>query len=617
VGKKRKEASKKDTRDYAKQFSEAKRLEYQSWLDNDVFELIDVRKVHVKNFVSGRWVLTIKRDKDGNFIKCKARWVLRGFQDKQKETQQTDSPAATRPGFRCAAQAAANNRWDIYHIDLKTAFLQGEAYDETRDVYCELPKESGLPWYMAARMKKPAYGLNDAPRRWWNIIDGKLITYGLVPTRADRCTYVLYGEPAHKNDYAAQAERRKEQDPIDYLLDPVSGNNAQGRQVHGTICLHVDDLFMAGDDYFTKSVLPAIRRDFQIGSEDKNDVMFVGQRIRWIMSEQPKGRSRTAQAAKLFIKVDQNKQIEELSEITFDKSMQDHIECSPALHSQYRSLLGQINWLQSRTQVQACYRFSRCASAASKPTIGDVRALNKLARQIRAQPVELKFWPLNGKTRILGYPDASYRNNEDKSSQRAHVIFIAQDRVNGSNSAQADTWGSLVDYESHKITTTTMSTTVAELNALMRCFGSCLFLRGLWADISGEICEIHLRTDANNLVTTASTTHLPEQKETIHLIQMLRKEACSGQIHDLAHVVSSLCLADSLTKSSAHADQLVKTIDTGLIEKADEHKPFRSMLQHKAFVAQWLKKIVSASYKCSHFANNATLYFLGEEIEIK
>ena len=58
------------------------------------------------------------------------------------------------------------------------------------------------------------------------------------------------------------------------------------------------------------------------------------------------------------------------------------------------------------------------------------------------------------------------------------------------------TRGSVVDYEGHKITTTTQSKTVAELQALMKCFGARMFL------------------EANNLVTTAQTTHLPEQKET-------------------------------------------------------------------------------------------------------
>lgn len=141
----------------------------------------------------------------------------------------------------------------------------------------------------------------------------------------------------------------------------------------------------------------------------------------------------------------------------------------------------------------------------------------------------------------MGYPNASYRNNDDKSSQRAHVIFLAQVRspkLKGMQQSAAATSskksdfressiketssrGSLLDYESHKITATAMSTTVAEVNALMRCFGACLFLEGLRADLSSETVPIHIRTDANNLVTTAGTTHMPEQKETHHLFQML------------------------------------------------------------------------------------------------
>ena len=319
----------------------------------------------------------------------------------------------------------------LYHIDLKTAFLQGESYDARRDVYCELPKEAGHPWYIVAHMKKAAYGLNDAPRRWWNVVDGKLRTYGLLPTRADRCTYVLYANDRRNQASLMRTGQEKDFDAIGYLLDPVSGNNAQGRYAIGVVCLHVDDLFMAGNSEFQQKVIGSLKKDFQVGSEDINDVQFVGQRIKWVTSEgnnqsstnlhASKGRkSIEREPQKLYIRVDQDKCVEELSEIVFDKSLQDHIECNPSLHTQYRSLLGQINWLQSRTQVQSCYRFSRCASAAAKPTIGDVRALNKLCRRIRIQPVIVKFCPLVGKTRIIGFQDSSYRNNEDNSSHRAH-----------------------------------------------------------------------------------------------------------------------------------------------------------------------------------------------------
>ena len=81
----RKEASAQEVRGYYKQFAEAKHLECRSWVVNEVFDLIDMRNVKPRNYVTGRWVLTIKKDKQGNFLRAKARWVLRGFQDKQKE----------------------------------------------------------------------------------------------------------------------------------------------------------------------------------------------------------------------------------------------------------------------------------------------------------------------------------------------------------------------------------------------------------------------------------------------------------------------------------------------------------------------------------------------------
>ena len=119
-------------------------------------------------------------------VKCKARWVLRGFQDRQKWDQQTDSPTASRPGFCLVCQLAATKSGDLRHLDLKTAFLQGEDYDRTRDVVCQLPPKANLPPYMAARLKKLAYGMNDAPRRWWNKLGKTLQDLGMVPTRADR-----------------------------------------------------------------------------------------------------------------------------------------------------------------------------------------------------------------------------------------------------------------------------------------------------------------------------------------------------------------------------------------------------------------------------------------------
>jgi len=210
-------------------------------------------------------------------------------------------------------------------------------------------------------------------------------------------------------------------------------------------------------------------------------------------------------------------------------------------------------------------------------------------RKIRAETTKLVYWPLPGTSlRLIGYPDAAFKNNEDKSSQRGQVIFMATQRQRGVK----DAFASLIDFESTKIKTQALSTTVAELHAFMKCFGTCQFLRGLWMDMSSQVTELHMRTDAKNLVTTAATTHLPEQKETIHMITTLRQEVQSGAIDDMAHVVSSDMLSDCLTKASVKADNLIKAVVTGTLPNADAHMPFREMLKykHKAYMANWLVK---------------------------
>ena len=187
--------------------------------------------------------------------------------------------------------------------------------------------------------------------------------------------------------------------------------------------------------YKRQRVLKRLRSDYNIGSEDTDDIAFVGQRIRWI-----KGNGATAP----HIRVDQQLAVDDLHEIVFERSLKDDILCTPYLHTEYRSVLGMINWLQSRTQFQSCYKFSRNASRQASPTIGDCRNVNKLVRAIKAAPVALHFWPLQGQLRLLGFPDASYKNNEDKSSQRALTIFLAEDR---NTKASTDARGSLIEYE--------------------------------------------------------------------------------------------------------------------------------------------------------------------------
>ena len=79
------------------------------------------------------------------------------------------------------------------------------------------------------------------------------------------------------------------------------------------------------------------------------------------------------------------------------------------------------------------------------------------------------------------------------------------------------------------------------------------------------------------------------------MIQMLRQEACSGQMHDLAHVLTQYCLADPLTKKSVSPTLLISTVQTGILREVDTHPPFRSTVQHKAFITENIDLDVEAT----------------------
>ena len=117
---------------------------------------------------------------------------------------------------------------------------------------------------------------------------------------------------------------------------------------------------------------------------------------------------------------------------------------------------------------------------------------------MKDKPQRLLYVPIKGVPRLMGFPDAAYKNNSDGSSQCGQCIFTCQPR-----NRERDTKGSLIDYEPHKIKRTVLSTTVAELYAFTKCYSPALFYRGLWMDMTGQPIEVHLRTDANHLVTAA------------------------------------------------------------------------------------------------------------------
>jgi hypothetical protein len=169
--------------------------EYQSIMKNDVWEI--VLRPEGKSVVTSKWIYKIKHATDGNIEKYKARFVARGFSQKEGvDYEETFSPVARYTSIRTIISLASVMGWRLHQMDVKTTFLNGVIEEE---VYIEKPqgfvihgKESHV-----CRLKKALYGLKQAPRAWYSRIDGYLMSLGFTKSDADPNLYykVVDGDP--------------------------------------------------------------------------------------------------------------------------------------------------------------------------------------------------------------------------------------------------------------------------------------------------------------------------------------------------------------------------------------------------------------------------------------
>ena len=88
------------------------------------------------------------------------------------------------------------------------------------------------------------------------------------------------------------------------------------------------------------------------------------------------------------------------------------------------------------------------------------------------------------------------------------------------------------------------------------------------------------------------------------MISMLRKDAGSGSIHDLAHIPTQNCLADCLTKASAKADNLITAVKTGRLLDVASHPNFRTLMGLKTFLSTWCRTFMRTREKNGSFLND-------------
>jgi hypothetical protein len=95
------------------QWKEAMAEEHQSIMRNEVWEIVPRPKE--KSVVTSKWVYKIKHATDGSVDKYKARFVARGFSQKEGEDyDETFSPVARYTSIRTIISLTASMGWNLH-----------------------------------------------------------------------------------------------------------------------------------------------------------------------------------------------------------------------------------------------------------------------------------------------------------------------------------------------------------------------------------------------------------------------------------------------------------------------------------------------------------------------
>ncbi|KAK1660491.1 hypothetical protein QYE76_048650 [Lolium multiflorum] len=117
-------------------WQEAMKSEMGSMYDNKVWTLVDLPDS--RKAVENKWIFKRKTDADGNITVYKARLVAKGFRQIQGvDYDETFSPIAKLKSVRILLAIAPFFDYEIWQMDVKTAFLNGDIEEE---LYMVQPK---------------------------------------------------------------------------------------------------------------------------------------------------------------------------------------------------------------------------------------------------------------------------------------------------------------------------------------------------------------------------------------------------------------------------------------------------------------------------------------------
>ena len=471
-----------------------------------------------------KWVLKTKRNAAGEVVKYKARVVAKGYAQRYGiDYEETYAPVCRIGSIRVLIALAAHFDWHIHHMDVTSAFLNGDL-EET--VYMEQPpgfEADGPQASYVCKLRKSLYGLKQAGRTWNVKIDSALQKAGFVPVPADLCVY------RHEQGH-------------DFVI----------------VSLYVDDLLLFSNSTRAltafKQQLSALFHMTDLGEASfVLGIQIIRNRQQRTIALSQASYSRdvvSSHGADAINAADTPVQ----SGVRLVAAAEDFV-ATPLDVQRYQSAVGALMWAAVCTRPDLSYAVGQLSQHASKPDKSHFRALFQCIRYLRGTvDYRLKYTGegrVEDVPRLTGYSDSDWAG--DIGTRRSTTGYVFQ------------LCGGAVSWQSKRQKTTAQSTVEAEYMAAASATKEAIWLRALLGGIGCPPSDsTTLRVDNEGSIALASNPRHHELTKHIAVRHHLIREHVSEGTIALVHVPTELQAADGLTKALSREKHTASTRLLGL-----------------------------------------------------
>ena len=466
-----------------------------------------VKRSQARNVISGKWVYKIKRDSNGRITRYKARWVARGFSQREGiDYNEIFAPVVRYSSIRLLGSLANQHNLDAAGLDISNAFARATV---SEDLYVEMPHgfekydKDGKP--LVCKLVHGLYGTKQAARDWHHCFRSHLLADGWIPYESDPCVF----------------SRRTPRFGLEYLSiyvdDGVHLSERPG--AHDALIKYLNKAFpTTSQDELTEMLSMRFTRD------RPNKKMWIDQShgisdflARWDIPTKTR-----------------------LVTTPMDPSWEYGDEpplTDPEKLTEYRSKCSSISYFAQVTRPDLAYSTSKLMSYMHRPNAACFRALDRLCNYLRrTSHMGLAYSASPNIPRLEAYCDASWNATfSDKGrSTSGYLFYYGKD---------------LIDWSSKRQEIAALSPAESEQNAAFHTAKTAIYFRELLSELGyDQSTPTTLHEDNTACIAQSKNPVNHQRTRHVHLRYHYLRELVKQKLVRLQHIRTNQQRADALTK---------------------------------------------------------------------